>query len=169
MWERCSGRSGHSSWRFWPAAGLTTKRINGGYENAHAVRAGSLYIPGCVTRKTGSRSRVAVTGGAPADGMWVRPQTVPTELLVPAEEQTLPVLLGPEESVKVVYEGKRQIAAPGKKGHRGGKTRYVLGDLVLAEYPVYTANSVEVCDFSWCFTRVQGKYLLVYSRGGSML
>ena len=112
---------------------------------------------------------VAVTGGAPADGMWVRPQTVPTELLVPAEEQTLPVLLGPEESVKVVYEGKRQIAAPVKKGTEVGRLRYVLGDLVLAEYPVYTANSVEVCDFSWCFTRVLGKYLLVYSRGGSML
>ena len=112
---------------------------------------------------------VAVTGGAPADGMWVRPQTVPTELLVPAEEQTLPVLLGPEESVKVVYEGKRQIAAPVKKGTEVGRLRYVLGDLVLAEYPVYTANSVEACDFSWCFTRVLGKYLLVYSRGGSML
>ena len=110
-----------------------------------------------------------MTGGAPADGMWVRPQTVPTELLVPAEEQTLPVLLGPEESVKVVYEGKRQIAAPVKKGTEVGRLRYVLGDLVLAEYPVYTANSVEVCDFSWCFTRVLGKYLLVYSRGGSML
>ena len=68
---------------------------------------------------------VAVTGGAPADGMWVRPQTVPTELLVPTEEQTLPVLLGPEESVKVVYEGKRQIAAPVKKGTEVGRLRYV--------------------------------------------
>ena len=122
-----------------------------------------------VYRKNWQPEPVAVTGGAPADGMWVRPQTVPTELLVPAEEQTLPVLLGPEESVKVVYEGKRQIAAPVKKGTEVGRLRYVLGDLVLAEYPVYTANSVEVCDFSWCFTRVLGKYLLVYSRGGSML
>ena len=112
---------------------------------------------------------IPVSGAAPKAGEWVHPGTVPVELRVPEKEQTLPVLLRPEESVDVIYEGKQKLSAPVDKGAEVGTVRYRLGDLVLAEYPVYTKEAVEAFTFDWCLHRVLEKYLLVYSRATGVL
>lgn len=112
---------------------------------------------------------IPVSGAAPKAGEWVRPGTVPVELRVPEKEQTLPVLLRPEESVDVIYEGKQKLSAPVDKGAEVGTVRYRLGDLVLAEYPVYTKEAVKAFTFDWCLHRVLEKYLLVYSRATGVL
>ena len=112
---------------------------------------------------------IPVSGAAPKAGEWVHPGTVPVKLRVPEKEQTLPVLLRPEESVDVIYEGKQRLSAPVDKGAEVGTLRYRLGDLVLAEYPVYTKEAVEAFTFDWCLHRVLEKYLLVYSRATGVL
>lgn len=71
------------------------------------------------------------------------------------------VLLRKDEKVEVEYELPDKLAAPIKTGVKVGKVRYRLGDEIIKEYPIYTANSVNKIDFTWCFDIIKDKFLLI--------
>jgi len=76
-------------------------------------------------------------------------------------DEQLNILLRKDEEIQIEYELPDQLQAPVKAGTKVGKVRYLLGDEVLKEYPVYTADSVKKIDFGWCFDIIKSKYLLL--------
>ena len=101
---------------------------------------------------------VEVLGGVPDSGNRSDRAVAEVGLLVPEEEQTLPVLLKEGETVEVSYEGKERMKAPVHKGDLAGRVVYRLDKEVLAEYPVLVQEDVPRLTFSWCFLQVAERY-----------
>lgn len=77
------------------------------------------------------------------------------------DDEQLNILLRKDEEIQIEYEIPEQLQAPVKAGTKVGKVRYLLGDEVLKEYPIYTSDNVKKIDFSWCFDIIKSKYLLL--------
>jgi len=76
------------------------------------------------------------------------------------EEQTLSVLLREDEEIDVRYDIPDQLKAPVKKGEKVGTVQYYLGEDLLGEYPIVTANTVNRIDFKWCFEKITATFLV---------
>ena len=46
------------------------------------------------------------------------------------------------------------IEAPVKKGEKVGSVTYSIDGMLLAEYPVYAAETIEKIDYGWCMEQV---------------
>ncbi len=99
---------------------------------------------------------ISVEDGIPVDRGWADTAYVNVQVERPKED--LRVLMREDEEIRVEKEYPRAMKAPVAKGKQVGKVRYLLGDLVIREYPVVTAGTIEKADYTWCCERVFGKY-----------
>lgn len=67
--------------------------------------------------------------------------------------RSLPVLLKETEIPKKdFFTGAHR--APVKKGEKVGSVTYSIDGMLLAEYPVYAAETIEKIDYGWCMEQV---------------
>ena len=99
---------------------------------------------------------IAVEDGIPVDRGWA--DTAYVNVRVERPEENFRLLMREDEEIRMEKEYPGAMRAPVAKGEQVGKIRYLLGDLVIKEYPVVTAGTIERADYSWCCERVFGKY-----------
>ena len=70
------------------------------------------------------------------------------------------VLLRIDESIKMVYDIKKNLEAPVKEGSKIGTIRYLVEDEVFREDIVILTDSILSIDFKWCFSQIMLKYII---------
>lgn len=80
------------------------------------------------------------------------------ELEIRREE--IGLLLSKDEVVAAEYELQSQLTAPVEEGQIVGYERYVLGDEILAEFPIITAGNVDRITFWYCFGKIAEKFFI---------
>lgn len=99
--------------------------------------------------------RIEVTDGV-YDGMLQTKSSASLSLVSPALDpaRSLPVLLKETEIPKKDIFLPELIEAPVKKGEKVGSVTYSMDGILLAEYPVYAAETIEKIDYRWCVEQV---------------
>ena len=99
--------------------------------------------------------RIEVTDGV-YDGLLQTKSSASLTLVSPALDpaRSLPVLLKETEIPKKDIFLPELIEAPVKKGEKVGSVTYSIGGMLLAEYPVYAAETIEKIDYGWCMEQV---------------
>lgn len=99
--------------------------------------------------------RIEVTDGV-YDGLLQTKSSASLTLVSPALDpaRSLPVLLKETEIPKKDIFLPELIEAPVKKGEKVGSVTYSIDGILLAEYPVYAAETIEKIDYGWCMEKV---------------
>ena len=99
--------------------------------------------------------RIEVTDGV-YDGLLQTKSSASLSLVSPALDpaRSLPVLLKETEIPKKDIFLPEFIEAPVKKGEKVGSVTYSIDGMLLAEYPVYAAETIEKIDYRWCMEQV---------------
>ena len=99
--------------------------------------------------------RIEVTDGV-YDGLLQTKSSASLSLVSPALDpaRSLPVLLKETEIPKKDIFLPEFIEAPVKKGEKVGSVTYSIDGMLLAEYPVYAAETIEKIDYGWCMEQV---------------
>lgn len=99
--------------------------------------------------------RIEVTDGV-YDGLLQTKSSASLTLVSPALDpaRSLPVLLKETEIPKKDIFLPELIEAPVKKGEKVGSVTYSMDGILLAEYPVYAAETIEKIDYGWCMEQV---------------
>ncbi|MDD6575897.1 MAG: D-alanyl-D-alanine carboxypeptidase [Fusicatenibacter saccharivorans] len=99
--------------------------------------------------------RIEVTDGV-YDGLLQTKNSASLSLVSPALDpaRSLPVLLKETEIPKKDIFLPELIEAPVKKGEKVGSVTYSIDGMLLAEYPVYAAETIEKIDYGWCMEQV---------------
>ena len=99
--------------------------------------------------------RIEVTDGV-YDGLLQTKSSASLGLVSPALDpaRSLPVLLKETEIPKKDIFLPELIEAPVKKGEKVGSVTYSIDGMLLAEYPVYAAETIEKIDYGWCIEQV---------------
>ena len=99
--------------------------------------------------------RIEVTDGV-YDGLLQTKSSASLTLVSPALDpaRSLPVLLKETEIPKKDIFLPELIEAPVKKGEKVGSVTYSIDGMLLAEYPVYAAETIEKIDYGWCMEQV---------------
>ena len=99
--------------------------------------------------------RIEVTDGV-YDGLLQTKSSASLSLVSPALDpaRSLPVLLKETEIPKKDIFLPEFIEAPVKKGEKVGSVTYSMDGILLAEYPVYAAETIEKIDYRWCMEQV---------------
>lgn len=99
--------------------------------------------------------RIEVTDGV-YDGLLQKKSSASLALASPALDpaRSLPVLLKETEIPKKDIFLPELIEAPVKKGEKVGSVTYSIDGMLLAEYPVYAAETIEKIDYGWCMEQV---------------
>lgn len=99
--------------------------------------------------------RIEVTDGV-YDGLLQTKSSASLTLVSPALDpaRSLPVLLKETEIPKKDIFLPELIEAPVKKGEKVGSMTYSIDGMLLAEYPVYAAETIEKIDYGWCMEQV---------------
>lgn len=99
--------------------------------------------------------RIEVTDGV-YDGLLQTKSSASLTLVSPALDpaRSLPVLLKETEIPKKDIFLPELIEAPVKKGEKVGSVTYSIDGILLAEYPVYAAETIEKIDYGWCMEQV---------------
>ena len=99
--------------------------------------------------------RIEVTDGV-YDGLLQTKSSASLTLVSPALDpaRSLPVLLKGTEIPKKDIFLPELIEAPVKKGEKVGSMTYSIDGILLAEYPVYAAETIEKIDYGWCMEQV---------------
>ena len=99
--------------------------------------------------------RIEVTDGV-YDGLLQTKSSASLSLVSPALDpaRSLPVLLKETEIPKKDIFLPELIEAPVKKGEKVGSVTYSIDGILLAEYPVYAAETIEKIDYGWCMEQV---------------
>ena len=99
--------------------------------------------------------RIEVTDGV-YDGLLHTKSSASLSLVSPALDpaRSLPVLLKETEIPKKDIFLPELIEAPVKKGEKVGSVTYSIDGMLLAEYPVYAAETIEKIDYGWCMEQV---------------
>lgn len=99
--------------------------------------------------------RIEVTDGV-YDGLLQTKSSASLTLVSPALDpaRSLPVLLKETEIPKKDIFLPELIEAPVKKGEKVGSMTYSIDGILLAEYPVYAAETIEKIDYGWCMEQV---------------
>lgn len=90
------------------------------------------------------------------DGILQTKSSASLSLTSPALDasRSLPVLLKESEQPKKDIFLPELMKAPVKKGEKIGSVTYSIDGIVLAEYPVYAAETIEKIDYGWCMEKV---------------
>lgn len=99
--------------------------------------------------------RIEVTDGV-YNGLLQTKSSASLSLVSPAFDpaRSLPVLLKETEIPKKAIFLPELIEAPVKKGEKVGSVTYSIDGMLLAEYPVYAAETIEKIDYGWCMEQV---------------
>ena len=99
--------------------------------------------------------RIEVTDGV-YDGLLQTKSSASLTLVSPALDpaRSLPVLLKETDIPKKDIFLPELIEAPVKKGEKVGSMTYSIDGILLAEYPVYAAETIEKIDYGWCMEQV---------------
>lgn len=100
--------------------------------------------------------RIEVTDGV-YDGLLQTKSSASLGLVSPALDpaRSLPVLLKENRNTeKRHFFTLELIEAPVKKGEKVGSVTYSIDGMLLAEYPVYAAETIEKIDYGWCMEQV---------------
>ena len=99
--------------------------------------------------------RIEVTDGV-YNGLLQTKSSASLTLVSPALDpaRSLPVLLKETEIPKKAIFLPELIEAPVKKGEKVGSVTYSIDGMLLAEYPVYAAETIEKIDYGWCMEQV---------------
>ena len=99
--------------------------------------------------------RIEVTDGV-YDGLLQTKSSASLTLVSPALDpaRSLPVLLKETEIPKKDIFLPELIEAPVKKGEKVGSMTYSIDGILLAEYPVHAAETIEKIDYGWCMEQV---------------
>lgn len=99
--------------------------------------------------------RIEVTDGV-YDGLLQTKSSASLTIVSPALDpaRSLPVLLKETEIPKKDIFLPELIEAPVKKGEKVGSMTYSIDGILLAEYPVYAAETIEKIDYGWCMEQV---------------
>ena len=99
--------------------------------------------------------RIEVTDGV-YDGLLQTKSSASLTLVSPALDpaRSLTVLLKETEIPKKDIFLPELIEAPVKKGEKVGSMTYSIDGILLAEYPVYAAETIEKIDYGWCMEQV---------------
>lgn len=99
--------------------------------------------------------QIEVTDGV-YDGLLQTKSSASLTLTSPALDpaRSLPVLLKETEIPKKDIFLPELIEAPVKKGEKIGSVAYSIDGILLAEYPVYAAETIEKIDYGWCMEQV---------------
>lgn len=99
--------------------------------------------------------RIEVKDGV-YDGLLQTKSSASLTLVSPALDpaRSLPVLLKETEIPKKDIFLPELIEAPVKKGEKVGSMTYSIDGILLAEYPVYAAETIEKIDYGWCMEQV---------------
>ena len=99
--------------------------------------------------------RIEVTDGV-YDGLLQTKSSASLTLVSPALDpaRSLPVLLKETEIPKKDIFLPELIEAPVKKGEKVGSMTYSIDGILLAEYPVYAAETIEKIDYGWFMEQV---------------
>lgn len=76
------------------------------------------------------------------------------------KREEIGLLLKESEEIKIEFELDKMLTAPVEKGQIVGMEKYVLGDVVLAEFPICTTEKVEEITFWYCFGKIMQKFYL---------
>lgn len=74
------------------------------------------------------------------------------------QNEALSLLLHKEETVETKVEQKEAIPAPASAGTEVGWVTYYLEEVVVAEYPIVTTESVKEKNIVWCFQKMAERY-----------
>lgn len=90
------------------------------------------------------------------DGMLQIKSSARLTLTSPALDpaRSLPVLLKETEIPEKDIFLPELLKAPVKKGEKVGSVTYSIDGILLAEYPVYAAETIEKIDYGWCMEKV---------------
>lgn len=90
------------------------------------------------------------------DGMLQVKSSARLTLTSPALDpaRSLPVLLKETEIPEKDIFLPELLKAPVKKGEKVGSVTYSIDGILLAEYPVYAAETIEKIDYGWCMEKV---------------
>lgn len=90
------------------------------------------------------------------DGMLQIKSSARLTLTSPALDpaRSLPVLLEETEIPEKDIFLPELLKAPVKKGEKVGSVTYSIDGILLAEYPVYAAETIEKIDYGWCMEKV---------------
>ena len=99
--------------------------------------------------------RIEVTDGV-YNGLLQTKSSASLTLVSPALDpaRSLPVLLKETEIPKKDIFLPELIEAPVKKGEKVGSVTYSIDRMLLAEYPIYAAETIEKIDYGWCMEQV---------------
>ena len=91
-----------------------------------------------------------------ADGVYDGMLQVKSSLTSPALDpaRSLPALLKETEIPEKDIFLPELLKAPVKKGEKVGSVTYSIDGILLAEYPVYAAETIEKIDYGWCMEKV---------------
>ncbi len=76
------------------------------------------------------------------------------------KEDSLSLLLNPEEQVKVIYNIRQDLEAPIKENDIIGTAEYYLNNKKIKVYNIYSQNEIAAIDFELCVEQVIKKILL---------
>lgn len=76
------------------------------------------------------------------------------------QREEIGLLIREDEFVTAEYELMPCLNAPVEQGQIVGYERYVLGDEILAEFPIMTAENVDRITFVFCFGEIVKKFLI---------
>ena len=90
------------------------------------------------------------------DGMLQVKSSARLTLTSPALDpaRSLPALLKETEIPEKDIFLPELLKAPVKKGEKVGSVTYSIDGILLAEYPVYAAETIEKIDYGWCMEKV---------------
>ena len=90
------------------------------------------------------------------DGMLQIKSSARLTLTSPALDpaRSLPALLKETEIPEKDIFLPELLKAPVKKGEKVGSVTYSIDGILLAEYPVYAAETIEKIDYGWCMEKV---------------
>jgi D-alanyl-D-alanine carboxypeptidase (penicillin-binding protein 5/6) len=69
-------------------------------------------------------------------------------------DNDLTMLIGKNETVKIVYRVPKKLLAPVKAGSLVGSAKYYINDIPYKEIPIYTTSDIKKIDYAFCLNEV---------------
>lgn len=101
--------------------------------------------------------QIPVLEGIPDDENWEK-QAV-TGLSVGMESHSLSILMRQDEEAEIRIFVPDSLEAPVKEGMIAGRADYLLGEMTVRSFPIYTTENVERIDLNWCIQKLARMFL----------
>lgn len=117
------------------------------YEPKSLLEQGTVSLPEGIMVENGQAERI---GGSVKVSLKAR------------EVEDKILLMRKGETVRVVYEGKKKLSAPVEEGSCVGSLKYMVGDCVYLNRPVYVSKGVKAIDYKWCLEQIAKQWTFTF-------